>query len=61
MIDMFNCQDFDGEMRLLYDPQIMCWEHRHLYMTWTVALGGLVVWGIGIPALTFILMAKEKD
>mmetsp|Transcript_25292 Transcript_25292/g.39100 ORF Transcript_25292/g.39100 Transcript_25292/m.39100 type:complete len:118 (+) Transcript_25292:4295-4648(+) len=30
-------------------------------MTWTVGLGGLIIWGIGIPALTYVLMAKEKE
>jgi len=29
MIDMFNCQPYDGESRLENDLQIMCWEHKH--------------------------------
>jgi uncharacterized membrane protein len=60
MINMFNCQDFDGDLRLVYDPQIICWVHMHKYLTLTVALMGLVIWGIGIPAFTYLLMAREK-
>ena len=28
-IDMFNCTEYDGETRLNYDLQIICWEDLH--------------------------------
>jgi hypothetical protein len=29
MMDMFNCQEFDGDKRLLTDPQIVCNVNLH--------------------------------
>lgn len=61
MIDMFNCQEFDGELRLLVDLQIVCFEGMHKSIVFGVALPCLIVWGLGIPVTVFILMRKEKD
>jgi hypothetical protein len=61
MIDMFNCQPYDGEKRLEYDLQIMCWEHKHQFYTYLVALPCFIIWGLGIPAMIYILMSKEKE
>jgi hypothetical protein len=61
MVDMFGCQRFDGQNRLLIDPQIVCWDHMHLRLTGSVGVFGLAVWGLGIPAMIYALMAKEKE
>jgi hypothetical protein len=62
MIDMFNCKDFDGELRLLMDPQILCWQGLHTYeSSMTLALVCFIFWGLGIPLVIYVLMSKEKD
>jgi hypothetical protein len=33
----------------------------HYYLTLSLALIGLVIWGLGIPAFTYLLMSKEKE
>lgn len=35
--------------------------HLHSVLSNSIALVCLIIWGIGIPALTYILMAKEKE
>jgi hypothetical protein len=61
MIDMFNCQDLDGEIRLVVDMQVLCYEGLHYYMAWGLALPCLILWGLGIPAIVLIMMRKDSD
>ena len=61
MIDMFNCSEFDGELRLLVDLQVVCFEGTHWYIAYLLALPCILVWGIGIPATVLAMMRKEKD
>lgn len=61
MIDVFNCQDFDGDARLMGDLQVVCYEGMHRIMAYFVAAPCLLLWGIGIPAATWVLMNNEKE
>lgn len=62
MIDMFNCQLYDGDLRLVVDLQVMCFEDpMHKLIAWYVALPCLICWGLGIPLGVFVLMRKDKD
>jgi uncharacterized protein YpmB len=61
MIDMFNCQDLDGELRLVVDLQVICYQGLHQYFAFIVALPCLLLWGLGIPYLVFVMMRKESD
>ena len=61
MIDMFNCLDFDGDLRLMGDLQVVCWTGMHWYMTYFCALPCIFLWGLGIPAATWVLMNNEKE
>ena len=61
MIDMYNCQDFDGDLRLMKDLQVICWKDLHTFMGYGVALPCFVVWGIGIPAAVWFLLRKDRE
>jgi hypothetical protein len=61
MIDMFNCQDIDGEIRLVVDLQVICYEGLHWYIAWGLALPCLILWGLGIPLIVLIMMRKDSD
>ena len=61
MIEMFNCQPYDGDIRLEMDLQILCYEHKHQLYTFLVALPCFLVWGLGIPAMIYVLMYKERE
>jgi len=61
MVDMFDCQEFDGDLRLMTDLQVICWKGMHLQMSIYIAFPCLFMWGLGIPAGTFVLMRREKD
>ena len=61
MVDMFNCQDFDGDLRLITDLQVVCWEGLHPLMAYGIALPCLLLWGIGIPAGVWILMNRDRE
>jgi hypothetical protein len=61
MINMFNCQDFDGDNRLVGDLQVICFKDLHVYFAWYLALPCLVIWGLGIPLIVFVMMRKDSD
>jgi hypothetical protein len=61
MIDLVNCQAYDGDIRLEMDLQIVCWQTRHETFSKWIAYPGFVTWGLGIPLIIWVLMSKEKD
>ena len=61
MVDQFNCQYYDEEYRSRKDLQVYCWVGNHLYFTLGVALPGIFIYSIGIPAGVLYLMRLDKD
>lgn len=61
MVDLFNCHIFDGELRLQNDLQVICYSGYHYLFALGVALPCLIVYGLGIPAIVWVLMKKEKE
>lgn len=48
----FSCREIDpGEYWLVENLDIECWSGEHLFYALNFALAGIVVWGIGIPAI----------
>ena len=59
---MFNCQRYDGELRLVGDLQVLCYEDpMHRVFAWYLAAPCLLCWGLGIPLGVLMLMRKDKD
>ena len=61
MINLFNCQNFDGDLRLMKDLQVICYTDIHVYMVYFLAVPCIGLWGIGIPAAVWYLMTKDKE
>jgi hypothetical protein len=61
MVNMFRCKDYDHDVRLLKELEVICWQHMHQTLAFAIALPCGLVWGLGIPATIYSLMAKEKD
>ena len=61
MVDQFNCQIYDEERRLKVDLQSPCWEGYHWIFTVYIALPGILIYGLGIPAGVLYLMRRDRD
>lgn len=61
MVNMFRCSEYDHDVRLQRELEVICWEHMHQTLAFAVALPCGLVWGLGIPATIYSLMAKEQD
>ena len=59
MVNMFRCKDYDYDFRLLKELEIICYDHMHQMLAFGVALPCALLWGLGIPATIYKLMAKE--
>ena len=60
MVNMFDCQYYDTDLRLNIDLQVICYKGLHFVIAIGVALPCLIVYGLGIPAVVLILMKKES-
>ena len=61
MFSCYACKEIlTGEHWLLEDLDIRCWEGDHVLYAFTVALPGMIAWGIGIPAIALILLIKNR-
>jgi len=61
MFSAFACKEIlTGEYWLLEDLDIRCWEGDHVLYAFTVALPGMIAWGIGIPLVALLLLIKNR-
>jgi hypothetical protein len=62
MFAAFNCMEIeDGEFWLMVDLDIECWEGDHTTYAIAVALPGLLVWGLLIPAVCMVILIKQRN
>lgn len=57
----FKCVDVDGEMRLLDDLEVECWNSSHTVVSLYIAIPALIVWGLGMPFIWLIYIQKYKS
>lgn len=60
MLDMFNCMDVDGVQRLKVDLEIVCYTGAHRWYMLCVTIPSIIVWGLGIPMLSYMLIKRQK-
>ncbi|CAG9321988.1 unnamed protein product [Blepharisma stoltei] len=58
----FDCTTLDyGEVWLVDDLSLKCWDKQHVYYTTAVSLPAIILWGIGIPTTCLFLIIKNKE
>ena len=61
MVDIFDCRDYGGIPRMVQDYQVQCFsDSQHIFVAFYIALPCLILWGLGIPAAVYMLMAKTE-
>lgn len=61
MFSAFSCIELeDGEYWLVNDMQIKCWSEKHTYYAINIALPGLIIWCITIPAICMFILIRNK-
>jgi len=60
MFNNFNCKEIEGEKRAQIDYTIKCGQKIHSFWSYTVAMPSIIVWGLGIPFFSFVLMYRER-
>jgi hypothetical protein len=59
---VFSCQAIQsGEYWLIDNLDIRCWDTTHVAYSVCVALPCIIVWGIGVPTLIWIYLARHQD
>jgi hypothetical protein len=60
--DVFNCKDifYDGNSYLVEDFGIQCWKDDHNLYSKMFGIPIILIWIIGIPAITFFILYKKK-
>jgi hypothetical protein len=57
----FNCTQIEGQLWLISDLSIKCFNERHLTFTLIVALPAILVWGIGVPSFILGFLIKRRS
>jgi hypothetical protein len=58
---VFSCQAIEaGEYWLIDNLDIRCWDTTHVAYSILVALPVILIWGIGVPTLIWIYLARHK-
>ena len=61
LFSAFSCEEIDpGEYWLVNDLAIQCFNSDHIFYSLTIALPGIVVWGIGTPAVCLAYIWKNR-
>ena len=48
-----NCMEIEDDLRLLQELSEVCYEGKHLLLTLTVTLPGIICWAFGIPFMAY--------
>ncbi|CAG9320644.1 unnamed protein product [Blepharisma stoltei] len=60
MFSIFSCTYIYDKLYLVSNLDIKCWNDDHYFYAVTIALPGIIVWSIGIPACVFLFLRKRK-
>jgi hypothetical protein len=52
--------EIEGESWLIEDLQIKCWDEKHSLYVISVALPGIILWGLGIPTVCLIYLYLNR-
>ncbi len=50
----------DGTKRLVQELSEVCWEGNHLWWSIFAGFPGLLVWGLGIPGFTWLVLRENR-
>lgn len=51
----------DSDKRVVNDLQVVCWGAEHMNYSMMIAVPSLIVWGFGIPAFAWIVLARNQE
>ena len=58
----FVCQEIGANQSWLNDDlSILCWDETHKLYTFTIALPGIIIWGLFIPIFGMLLTYKNRN
>jgi len=62
MFSLFACMDLgDGQLWLINDLSVVCWERSHVHEILTVVAPSMVVYVFGLPLLSLSYLAKKRQ
>jgi len=60
LFNIFTCMDIDGQLYLLQQLEVKCWDSTHVFYIVTTALPAIVGWVLGVPAVCLMYLVKNK-
>jgi len=61
LIASLGCRDIEGKQRLLYDPDIICWEGIHLDFIMMCTIPGILIYMVLLPLLFLFLIYRNRQ
>jgi hypothetical protein len=61
LFSTFSCTELEpGEYWIRKNYDIRCWDNEHTYYIYRVVLPGILVWGLGVPAVCLAVCMKNR-
>ena len=60
LVNCLTLDDSDSFRVLKFSPDIQCWGSEHILWSLTVAIPGIVIWGIVTPIIIFYVLYKHR-
>jgi predicted outer membrane repeat protein len=61
MFHVFNCIEIEeGQFWMTDNLNIKCWTGKHVFYTITVAIPGIIIWGITVPLICLLFLIKNR-
>lgn len=61
VVEGFNCMEIEGIRRLYKDLEQECWKGSHLTAVKWLFIPTLVIWVLGFPIATLIMLKRDKE
>lgn len=60
-LSSFSCLEIEaGELWVRLELSVRCWDSRHTAVAFAVALPSVLLWGLGIPTATLLLLVRYR-
>jgi hypothetical protein len=61
LFSTFSCMELEpGEFWIRKQYNIQCWKDNHIFYIYRVVLPGILIWGVGIPAICLFILIKNR-
>ena len=60
-LEFYGTKEWTKASFLRLDYEEVCWQGEHLANFWGIAMPGFLVYGVGLPLMSFVLLYRNRE